>query len=149
MTERSTVVALAGHKSNGEPVREEMLVELDGDGSMRLLATPALVLGVAADDLISLNSAGEVTVVSRGRNLAVQVYADHEEIGELISNFSTFGGRVDSRARGVTVFTVPVEVGFPCVESLLRRFVLEHPGAEWYYGNVYAADGITPLNWWV
>ena len=85
----------------------------------------------------------------RGRNLAIQVYADHAQADGLIGEFAGLGGRIDARASGLTVFTVPVEAGFPRVESALRRFVAAHPDAEWYFGNVYAADGVTPLNWWL
>jgi hypothetical protein len=34
------------------------------------------------------------------------------------------------------------------LEEKLNRAVEGSPGAEWYYGNVYADDGVTPLNWW-
>jgi hypothetical protein len=144
-----TVVVLAGHKSSGEAVREELLVEPLGDGTLRLLATPAPVLGVAAGDLISVGHSGQVAVQRRGGNLAVQVYSADGQAPELIGEFAGLGAQVDSRARGLTVLTVPVAVGFPRVEAVLRAYVAAHPGVEWYFGNVYADDGVTPLNWWM
>lgn len=144
---RTTVVALAGHKTNGEPVREVLLVEPDGD-AYRLVATPALVLGVAAADLIQIDEGGNVTVLSRGGNVAVQLFGEHEWGDELASELAPYGARIDARAPRLTVLTVPVRVGFPAVESALAEWSGRHPAAEWYYGNVYAADGMTPLNWW-
>jgi hypothetical protein len=44
---------------------------------------------------------------------------------------------------------VELEAGFAAIEGLFNQWVREHPGWEWYYGNVYStADGVTPLNWW-
>lgn len=144
---RTTVVALAGQKSNGEPVHEELLVERDGD-AYGLVATPALVIGVAADDLIQIDQGGTVTVLSRGGNVAVQLFGEHEWGDELAIELAPYGARIDARAPQLTVLTVPVRVGFATVESALAEWSGRHPAAEWYYGNVYAADGLTPLNWW-
>jgi hypothetical protein len=37
---------------------------------------------------------------------------------------------------------------FSAIEAVFNRFLEEHPESEWYYGNVYADDGVTPLGWW-
>jgi len=145
---RSTVRAVAGHKTSGEPVYEELLVDVQGNGLLQMVVTPGLVLGVAAGDVISVSDTGVVTVLERGRNLAVHMYAEHHLAEGLTTGVDALGGRVDSRAPRLTVFTVPVDAGFPRIENLLNAFVEAHPEAEWYYGNVYAEDGITPLEWW-
>jgi hypothetical protein len=33
------------------------------------------------------------------------------------------------------------------IQALMVRLAKEF-GVEWEYGNVYAEDGTTPLNWW-
>ncbi len=45
------------------------------------------------------------------------------------------------------MFTVPVSVGFARIEELLNAFVPGTSGSSWYYANVYADDGVTPLGW--
>ncbi|GCB53405.1 hypothetical protein SNL152K_10762 [Streptomyces sp. NL15-2K] len=58
------------------------------------------------------------------------------------------GGRMDGRARNLTVLTVPVASGFGELESILNHAAEENTSAEWYYGNVYdPEDGVTPLSW--
>ena len=49
----------------------------------------------------------------------------------------------------VLLFTIPVSATFPVIEATLDDFVAGDPGAEWLFGNVYADDGRTPLDWWV
>lgn len=44
---------------------------------------------------------------------------------------------MDGRARGLTVFTIPVSAGFACVEEIFNRLTKRHPEVEWYFGNVY------------
>jgi hypothetical protein len=57
MPNRATVVALAGLKSSGEPVMEELLVDVLEAGYWRLVASPGLILGIAAGDTFRLNAA--------------------------------------------------------------------------------------------
>lgn len=149
MNDRIVVDCIAGRKTDGSLVREELLVEVASDGTMLVVATPALVLGVAAGDRINVTPQGECEVLIRGGNLAVQVFSDDQSaVGLLAEAFSDMGGRVDARAPGLTVFTISVTVGFAVIEGALRNFVQRVPGAEWYYGNVYADDGETPMGWW-
>jgi len=47
----------------------------------------------------------------------------------------------------VTVFTLPVAVGFEAIDRLMAAWVATVPSAEWSYGNVY--DELDrPLGWW-
>ena len=64
---------MAGHKTSGEPVFEQVLVDLLDDGTYRIIATPGLVLGIAADDVVRVTPDASYEIVERGRNLAVQV----------------------------------------------------------------------------
>ena len=58
------------------------------------------------------------------------------------------GGTLDGLDSKVVVYTIPVTAGFEAVEKELNEVVSIFEGAEWYYGNVYDQDGVTPLNWW-
>lgn len=145
---RTTLIALAGQKSTGEAVHEELLVETE-PGGFRLIATPGLVLGVAAGDLVEVGADGSVSVIERGGNLAIQLYGEHSWADEVAGEFGDRGVRIDARAPRLTVLTVPMRVGFPALEAALAAWTSRHQGAEWYYGNVYGPDGETPLNWWL
>jgi hypothetical protein len=69
-------------------------------------------------------------------------------VNTLAPRIGALGGWLDGRAPNLTVFTIPVSVGFPEVERVLNDFVGQHSGTEWYFANVYDEDGVTPLNWW-
>lgn len=146
---RTTVELEAGRKSTGEPVLEQVLVDSMGDGLHRLVASPTLVLGVAAGDTIERHEDGTFEVKSRGGNLAVQVYGDHRLADTVVSDVWRLGGSLDGRATGATVFTIPVAAGFQSVERIFNELTGRHPEMEWYFGNVYdPVDGVTPLLWW-
>jgi hypothetical protein len=147
---RTTIDVVAGHKTSGEPVFEEVLVDDLGYDRYRIVATPGLVLNVAAGDVVAFDrSERTLSVEERGRNLALQVYAPPEVADQLVDPISKLGGVMHGREGPLTVFTVPVAAGFPALERVLNDFVRRHPEAKWYYGNVYdPADGVTPLNWW-
>jgi Domain of unknown function (DUF4265) len=147
--ERTTVDLVAGHKSSGEPVFEQVLVDRLDDGTYRIIATPGLVLGIAADDVVRVTPDSQYELVERGRNLAVQVYGNHDLVDEVTKDVWELGGALDGRADNLTVYTIPVTAGFPKVEQVFNDLVGRHPEVEWYFGNVYDnVDGVTPLNWW-
>lgn len=148
---------LAGRNSADEPVLEAVpAVPTDEPDTFRLVATPGLVGGVAAHDVVRVGESGTFSVIRRGGNLAVWVLARDladEAIAELDMEVQRLGGYLDggggARQASVRVFTVPVTAGFASVEQALDAFVARHPGTEWYFGNVYdPRDGVTPLNWW-
>ena len=144
----TTIRSWAAEKTSGERVDEEVLVEEVGEGRWRLIASPGLAQGIAADDVIELDEAGRAWPVSRGGNLAIHIFAPAEHGDDLLPRMSALGGRRDGQTPSLTVYTVPVTAGFPAVEAILTDFVRSHPSAEWYYGNVYDDDGVTPLLWW-
>lgn len=60
------------------------------------------------------------------------------------------GGALDGAIERGLMFTVPVSAGFRAGEAVHNVGVAEHPGWEWFFGNVYdPKDGVTPLDWWV
>ena len=109
--------------------------------------------GVAGgDDIRVLNDDGKFEVVRRGGNLAIQVFANDpvEPLrDELAQQVAKLDGVLDGAIEYGLVFTIPVAAGFQAIESVFNAWVDQHPGWEWYYGNVYdPSDGVTPLNWW-
>ncbi|WP_412543283.1 DUF4265 domain-containing protein [Longispora sp. K20-0274] len=141
---------VAGHKDTGEPVLEEVLVSRLADGDYRLLVTPGLVLGVAAGDTISVDEESHLhALVARGGNIAVHVYGNAASVLSVADDIRALGGWHDGGLKEVlTVYTVPYRDGFRALEAILNGLVHSDPAIEWYYGNVYAADEVTPLRWW-
>jgi len=137
----------------GRPIKEPVHVAPVGRGVFRLLFSPGLVQGIAAGDEFRLvGDDGAFVVTRRGGNLAVQVFATEPVAPfrtELAGRVARLGGTLDGAIERGLTFTVPVAAGFPAVEAVFAAWVAEHPGWEWYFGNVYdPADGVTPLGWW-
>ena len=75
---RTTIDLVAGQKTSGEPVLEEVLVTQVQTGCYRIEATPGVVLGMARGDLIEYDDVSKAfAVLERGGNLAVHVYGAH------------------------------------------------------------------------
>jgi hypothetical protein len=145
-----TVIHLeAARKRSGEPVIEEVLVDSLSGNKYRVVATPGLVLGVAAGDVINVDHAEKTfAVMTRGGNLAIHLYGPQDTVNRYVDDFDKLGGVVDGRAHSLTVLTVPVASGWDAVEGLLNSISQQDPDVRWYYGNVYGEDGETPLGWW-
>lgn len=149
-----TIRLLAGTSSNGNPVFEEILVTDLGGSRFRLLRSPGLVQGIARDDEIQydLNS-GTFHLLQRGGRVTVQIYlgaVDQAEVQRLATQLEQVASATwDGFSERQAIFSFPVGKGFKVVEDLLNGFVEMRPGTEWYYGNIYADDGISPLNWWL
>ena len=135
----------------GERAYEPVHVTHVRDDIYRVLYTPGLVYGIAAEDEIRLLADGEFDVVRRAGNLAVRVYSEGAIEGwaeGFIGEVQHLGGRLDGRIRRGLAFAIPASVGFASIEALFGRFVSEHPSCHWEYGNVYDAAG-KPLEWWL
>ena len=78
----------------------------------------------------------------------MQVYGSHDVVDEVTKDVWELGGSLDGRADNLTVYTIPVTAGFAQVEQVFNGLIDRHPDVEWYFGNVYADDGVTPLGWW-
>lgn len=121
-------------------------------GRYRLEATPALVDGCAAGDLVEIDDDGRVSVIERGGNLAIQSFAerdafDVDQIEALRKAFAAEGGLVEAPShRRFVVVTVPVQAGFPRVEAIMNGWS-ETTGSGWSFGNVFDKEE-RPLNWW-
>jgi len=142
---------LAGERPDGEKIFEEIeALELDS-GHYLLSASPAFCKGIAAGDIILLQDDGSFTVAKHGGNLCVRVYAREgmQDIAEnLAEGIAELQGRLDIITERVIVFSISVSRGFAAIEAIFNRAIELHTQAMWVYGNVYAQDGVTPLNWW-
>lgn len=146
-----TVHLRAGRSKSGRPVDEEIRVERLSATQVRVAASPGLLLGVAAGDIIEPDHTGGFRLIERGGNLAVQLHGDTQQVDQaLAAALGDLRYRFDGRAKQLTVLTIPVSETFARVEAALNRLCAQVPGSAWYYGNVYDdADGVTPLNWWL
>ena len=134
---------VAGEDSSGELVYERLPARVVEEGEYVVIASPVLVLGIAAGDRVRIQG-GQFEVIERSGNLAIQVFgASSNEVAGLRESVARISGSLDGQDSKAAVFTVPVTAGFAAIEELFKK-----SGVEWYYGNVYADDGVTPLGWW-
>ena len=141
--------------ANAEARIQETLEVEDVPEGCRLLHSPALVDGIAGGDVITVDphSLQGFTVVSRGGNVAVVVLFPDPRVREqaereLSPPVQALRGVCDGGPPKVLVFTIPASSGFAAIEGLFNTVPGRWPGATWYFGNVYAPDQQTPLNWW-
>jgi hypothetical protein len=151
-------VNLVAEVKNGKPIEENVLVEQLDTNRYRLVRSPGLVPGLAANDEFELTNdeTHGYRLLKRAGNICVQMFfpGDAKEWRKaLVPLVEEAGGWLDGEAstsnRCMLVLTFPVRVGFPVIESLMAKAKAISPRCEWFYGNVYDLnDGVTPLNWW-
>jgi hypothetical protein len=151
--EHGHVDLLAGLTSGGEPVFEQVPAAPLGDERFRILASPALLDGIAAGDVIVRSADGTYELRERSGNLCVQVLypgaALHERVdAELVPGVAALGGWLDARGPGASAFTLPLSAGWSEIQGLFDGWTATADGAGWSYANVYDTDGVTPLRWW-
>lgn len=158
--ERSgTIRLLVSPGPSARPVYEDVSARATDNGGWVLDASPELVLGTAAGDVVEVDRDGTFRVISRAGNVAVHVGAPaaaNSQRDALTKTIRALGGWLDGRgwtrdgASSLSVYTIPVAAGFPAIQGALDAFSSAAPGSEWYYANVYdPADDKTPLNWWL
>ena len=152
-----TVRLLVAFGPSGRPVHEDVPAKPEGR-RWRLLASPGLAMGAAAGDVVVVRDDHSFEVIERAGNIAVHVSAPpgaEDEVARLHATIEGLGGWCDgngsTRNRStLTVFTIPHQVGFAAIESVLNTYRSRVSDGEWYYINVYdPADDTTPLNWWL
>jgi hypothetical protein len=149
------VEIFAGRATTGEPVREELPARAIGDGTYELLASPSVASNVAKGDVIRVSPLdGSAEIVCRGGNVCRQVFAqqhltidEHQAIEVAFHKVLT--GSVDGESDKSMCFSIPVHAGFSAIEHFFNDLATRYSGLVWSYGNVYADDTATPLNWWV
>lgn len=131
---------------------EEVLVEKIGDNRYRVASSPGMVQGLAADDVIALESQSPsgYRLLQRGHNVCVHVFCDAAQRAAIQAALTQTLGRIGGRLDGLMgetglCFTIPVAAGFSVIEGALQR-VVEN---EWSYSNVYDLETGAPLNWWL
>jgi Domain of unknown function (DUF4265) len=154
----STVRLLVEIGRSGRPVHEDVPAEQEGD-KWRLLASPGLVMGTAAGDLLEVYENRDFDVVERGQNIAVHVATPAgatAELDQFKAKIERMGGWCDGigwtrdRTSALSVFTIPFHVGFEAIEAACNEYEDAVPTGEWYYANIYdPTDDETPLNWWL
>ena len=138
----------------GAPAGKTQPVEVAalGDDLYRVLYSPGLVEGIAANDVIRLvdHTLGTFEVVERGHNVAVKVASSSEisnTLAEIERVLAPLGARRDGAISKAAVWTIPVTPGFEAIEAAMTEIMRIIPESEWWYGNVYDESG-NPLNWW-
>lgn len=140
----------AGKKRSGEAVYENVLASRVSGSRVKLTHSPGLALGIAAGDVIDVESDGSYKLVSHGGNIAVHIYGDPLVARSIESKIAGIGGWWDGGVKNLTIYTIPADAKFSKIEPILNELVSGESQVEWYYGNVYdLADGVTPLNWWL
>lgn len=122
---------------------------------VRLLVTPGMVDGLAADDVIVLAD-GEpgYRIVERGGNFGVWIWfdgrveKDDDRVVAARGLAEQLEGRLDGGTSRSVVLTIPAKSGFARICSALDAWVGARPFAVWEFTNAYAPDGETPLDWW-
>jgi hypothetical protein len=152
---RTNVDLISRVKPSGEQVLDHVTCETT-DMVYRVVRSPALVQGLAADDEIQVDNRNHIYQILRhGRNVAVHFFTKHDaeacrlsilpEVGEL-------GGWLDgffcAPIGGELVFTIPQSVGFSRIDQLFDAAVKSERDSSWKYYNVYEPHTGKPLNWW-
>jgi hypothetical protein len=140
-----------GSRSSGEAAFEAIHVDDLGARRYKVLHSPGLAYGIAADDEIEVEPDGTFMVLKRGGNVAVRVYWPDSHRPPSCPLVSTvqheLGGRLDGRKDHGLAFTVPATSGFSNMERVFDEYITSDPEATWEYGNVYDENG-NSLNWW-
>jgi hypothetical protein len=137
----------------GSDMTEELAVTAVADGTYRLVEPPALTTGLAKGDVFAIDAATlRPSVLRRSGNLTLCLYSETatDDPRPLVGEVESVGGTFDGAAPGgrLFIFTLPVGATFPVIEEIFDHYIAEHPASVWYFGNVYAEDGVTPLEWW-
>ena len=128
----------------GEPQFEPVHVEHIAGNRYRLLHSPGLAYGLAAEDEIEIEDDGRYNVVTRGGNFAVRVYASSGVTGfepTLTAQVERIGGWLDGNVPNGLAYTIPAKTGLETIGGVFAKFKRNMPGVLWEYGNVYEEDG--------
>lgn len=156
MEDDELIKVFVAMRDNG-PVSEELPARRVGPSRYELLASPGLALNLARGDIIEITAPDmPATVIERGGNFCIQIYADEiapqdlqaleQEVG------SQLQGTIDGMYRGNLALTVPASAGMDKICQVFDAFT-ERTGVQWYFANVYKnfedVNDETLLNWWL
>jgi hypothetical protein len=151
-TEIRLPIIIDGHNEGEEAVPAVHL----GGKRFRLLCSPGLVEGIASGDEIQIDDDAPrgFLILQRSGNVCAWLYfpnaiePEGPEATAVAQSLTRLGGPLDGGGATFLVLTIPISSGFPAIESVLDSQTQAHPDTFWRYGNVYDADGETPLRWW-
>jgi hypothetical protein len=137
-------------------VYEEVPAHDLGDGRYELASSPGLALNLARGDIVELTDpAAPATVLQRGGNFCIQIYADElspPDVAELERNVGEqLGGTLDGIHEGNLALTVPAAAGMEQIVQVFDAYTAR-TGIAWYFANIYRnfddVDDETLLDWW-
>ncbi|QCP14937.1 DUF4265 domain-containing protein [Pseudoduganella umbonata] len=152
----TTLVALFVAMREDGPVCEEIPANSLGEDRYELLSSPGLALNLARGDIVEIkNATAPATVVQRGGNFCIQVYADELAAGHVDELEKNVGeklhGTLDGSYRGSLALSVPASAGMATICQVFDAFTAK-TGVQWYFANVYKnfddVDDETLLDWW-
>ncbi|GGY69094.1 DUF4265 domain-containing protein [Pseudoduganella albidiflava] len=152
----TTLIALFVAMRENGPVCEEIPAQSLGGNQYELLSSPGLALNLARGDIVEIKSGtAPATVVRRGGNFCIQIYADElaaAHVAELRENVGEkLHGTLDGSYRGNLALSVPASAGMASICEVFDGFTAR-TGVPWYFANVYKnfddAEDETLLDWW-
>lgn len=129
-----------GTTSLGQERFERLWVRGRPDGSFRLVRTPKMALGVAVDDVFTVDGERVIdTVVSRGENWAVQATAmdglHRALLDRLIAVASRHGGTLDVHDHRTAGLRIPHTASWELLSSDMESMVSDKSLVAWWIGN--------------
>lgn len=153
--EQILIEVLVAQRPNG-PVFESIPARRHGPDRYQLLSSPGLALNLARGDIIEIvDPHAPASVVERGGNFCVQIYADAlsaEDIERLERSVDAeLRGTLDGIHGGNLALSIPADAGMARIAAVFDAFT-RHTGVQWYFANVYKnfddIDDDTLLDWW-
>jgi hypothetical protein len=150
---RPTVRLLATLKESGQPVFEEVPVEVLGGSRYRLLASPGILENLARGDVFVVDpETSTYRVEEHGGNLCVQVWYPGLDLAgavdsDLMPWIGALGGTLDGREQELSSFTIPASAGLDQIQQVFNGWTAWAKGSTWSFGNAYEEDGETLQPW--
>jgi hypothetical protein len=147
------MVDLVLNPEDNPSAHESVLAVMLAPNRFRLIASPSLLLGLAADDVIELapEEPRGCRLLERSGNVCVQLCldkpCDHVERSLLPFVKAANGwldGKLDAPAAQMLVFTFPASTRPDQLEEVRAVAEAAFPGCRWCYGNVTAPSGNAP-----
>ncbi|QBQ39235.1 DUF4265 domain-containing protein [Pseudoduganella plicata] len=138
------------------PVCEQVPARDLGGDRYELLSSPGLALNLARGDIVAIGDpAAPATVLQRGGNFCIQIYADElspPAVAELEKDVGAqLGGTLDGIHGGNLALTVPAAAGIGHIARVFDAYTAR-TGIAWYFANIYRnfedVDDETLLDWW-
>ena len=148
-----TVHLLAGKRSQGELVYEDVQAVPMGDDCYVLLASPLFARGIAKGDAVRVGAAGIFEIEQYGGNVCVRVFAKSDLASiqaRLAKDLAALDAECEVANERALVYCINIKQGFDAIEAAFNTALQGRTDAMWLNANVYdPVDGVTPLNWWL